>query len=79
MKEALKDSQDSDGKDSRLQTTHLSTMQDILGRALVMPGAMTKVVTQPPGTTLTWSIHASGDLVHVSLRDRDCLVVSGCA
>ncbi|KAK9087207.1 hypothetical protein Syun_029601 [Stephania yunnanensis] len=40
---------------------------------------MTKVVTQPLVTTLSWSIHASKDVAHVSLRDRDCSVVPGCA
>ncbi|KAK9159870.1 hypothetical protein Syun_006211 [Stephania yunnanensis] len=40
---------------------------------------MTKIVTQPLGTTLTWSIHASRDVVHASLRGRDCLVVPGYA
>ncbi|KAK9121259.1 hypothetical protein Syun_018876 [Stephania yunnanensis] len=39
---------------------------------------MTKVVSQPLGTTLTWSIHASRDVAHASLRDRDCSVVPGC-
>ncbi|KAK9166204.1 hypothetical protein Scep_001395 [Stephania cephalantha] len=34
-------------------------------------------VTQPLGTALTWSIHASRVLIHVSLRDKDCSVVSG--
>ncbi|KAK9135491.1 hypothetical protein Syun_014821 [Stephania yunnanensis] len=40
---------------------------------------MTKVVTQPLGTSLTSSIHASRDVAHASLRDRDCSVVPGCA
>ncbi|KAK9169407.1 hypothetical protein Syun_001547 [Stephania yunnanensis] len=44
-----------------------------------MPVAMTKVVTQPLGTTLTWSIYASRDVAHASLRDKDCSVVLGCA
>ncbi|KAK9133122.1 hypothetical protein Scep_012650 [Stephania cephalantha] len=48
-------------------------------RALVMPPAMTKVVTQPLGTALTRSPHSSRDVVHASLRDRDSLVVPGSA
>ncbi|KAK9105757.1 hypothetical protein Scep_022601 [Stephania cephalantha] len=47
----------------------IATCSNIFGRALVMPPAMTKVVTQPLGTALTRSPHSSRDVVHAFLRD----------